>query len=213
LLRFLVFLALISAFLFVVTLARAEIDGDRWRGQSLYEAWGCVACHGRDGLAEDPDAPHLAGQQRNYMFNQLVNFRKRRPSGRLGEKVSERHHQGMAAQTERMRDSDISDIVAFLNRLPCSPGSGVEPISRPGAAAKCDLCHGINGRSPFVAIPVITGQKETYIAQQLYDFRAAAADFWGDNVRSHRFVLAAKMDLTDAEIAATAGYYSQLSCR
>lgn len=191
----------------------AEIDGDRWRGESLFEAWGCVACHGSDGIAVVPYAPHLAGQQRTYMFNQLENFRKERASGRLGEKVSERRHKDMAVSAKRMRDSDISDIVAYLNRLPCSPGSGAAPISRPTIATKCDFCHGINGHSPFAAIPIITGQRETYIAHQLTEFRNAANDFWGENVRSHRFVLAAKMDMTDADIATAARYYAQLSCR
>lgn len=205
--------ALIFLFLVAAAPVRAEIDGDRGRGEMLFDVWGCTACHGQDGLAVVPDAPHLAGQQRTYMFNQLENFRRERASGRLGEKVSERHHQGMAAQAKRMRNSDIADIVAFLNHLPCSTGNGLEPIARPTVATKCDFCHGINGHSPFAAIPTVTGQKESYIGHQLRQFRDAANDFWGDNVRSHRFVLAAKMDLTDADIDAAATYYSRLSCR
>ena len=191
----------------------AEIGGDNRRGADLYEFKGCSACHGLDGLAVDPNAPHLAGQQRTYLFNQLVNFRSDRATARLGEKVSERHHLGMAALATRFRDSDIADIAAYLSDLPCSPGAGVVPPTRPAVATKCEFCHGIQGHSPFAAIPIITGQKQDYIARQLREFRNSAADFWGENIRSNRFVLAAKMDLTNAEIVAAARYFSQLSCR
>jgi cytochrome c553 len=194
--------------------ARAEIDGNPRHGAELYEKKGCVACHGEDGLTVAAEVPHLAGQHRTYLFDQMASFRSSRSNSRLGYKISERRHPGMSTQTKALSNTDISDIAAYLNRLPCSPGQGPAiPPDRPVIATKCEFCHGTQGHSPFIQIPVITGQREDYIVRQLREFRDAAADFWATNLRSHRFILAAKMDLTDVDISTAAKYYARLSCR
>lgn len=36
----------------------------------------CSACHGKDGLSKDPEAPSLAGQSALYIEKQLVDYQK-----------------------------------------------------------------------------------------------------------------------------------------
>ncbi|NIP14184.1 MAG: c-type cytochrome [Pseudomonadales bacterium] len=45
------------------------------RGNALAEAKGCVACHGRDGVAIAPIYPNLAGQWKRYLREQLHAYR------------------------------------------------------------------------------------------------------------------------------------------
>ena len=207
------FLALLATALLYAPPTVAQIDGNAIRGADLYELRGCLACHGPAGLSAKPEIPHLAGQQRTYLYNQLDKFRTQRPRGRLGYKISERYHGTMEPMASRLTDQDISDIAAFLNKLPCSPGQGRVEATRPTIATKCEFCHGTNGNSPFVAIPKITGQHERYIVQQLEAFRDAAQNSDEENVRAHRLMLAATIDIADAQIEAAAKYYSRLSCR
>lgn len=35
----------------------------------------CAACHGREGRAAVPDAPHLAGQKAGYLFDAMRQYR------------------------------------------------------------------------------------------------------------------------------------------
>lgn len=35
----------------------------------------CVVCHGTNGISTAPDAPHLAGQPRQYLVAQMKQFR------------------------------------------------------------------------------------------------------------------------------------------
>ena len=193
--------------------ATADINGNPHRGSDLYELHGCIGCHGAVGLASKSEVPHLAGQQRTYLYNQMDSFRFQRPQGRLGYKISERYHGTMEPVAARLSNQDISDVATYLNSLACSPGQGRPDAPRPKVAAKCDLCHGTDGNSPFVSVPIITGQHEGYIFRQLAAFRDAAQHFDDKNARAHRVVLAAKMDLSDAQIDAAANYYSRLSCR
>lgn len=36
----------------------------------------CSACHGKDGISKDPEAPNLAGQSALYIEKQLVDYQK-----------------------------------------------------------------------------------------------------------------------------------------
>ena len=45
----------------------------------------CVVCHGANGISTAPDAPHLAGQPRQYLVAQMKQFRSgKRPSEVMG---------------------------------------------------------------------------------------------------------------------------------
>ena len=56
----------------------------------------CANCHGAQGLATMPRTPHLAGQDQEYLAEQLKHYR----SGR-------RHHEVMSVIAKMLSDQDI----------------------------------------------------------------------------------------------------------
>lgn len=67
----------------------------------------CAYCHGDAGVAKDKDVPHLAGQQRDYLYNQLVAF-----------KSGKRAHKEMRVMSRQMTDADMDAIAGYYASLP-----------------------------------------------------------------------------------------------
>jgi len=67
----------------------------------------CAYCHGDAGIAKDMDVPHLAGQQREYLYNQLVAFRR-----------GKRAHKEMRTMSRQMTDADMRAIADYYAALP-----------------------------------------------------------------------------------------------
>ena len=69
----------------------------------------CAGCHGMDGKSGVPGLPNLAGQDKTYLKNQLMNFRsKSRTGGQSAIKY------GMAAG---LSDKDINNLAAYFSSL------------------------------------------------------------------------------------------------
>lgn len=69
----------------------------------------CAACHGADGMAVTPDAPHLAGQNEAYLVKALRDYRS-----------GARRHEQMTLLARPLTDTEISNLAAFYSRL--APG-------------------------------------------------------------------------------------------
>lgn len=67
----------------------------------------CAYCHGDAGVAKDKDVPHLAGQQRAYLYNQLVAFR-----------AGKRPHKEMRYMSRQMSEADMQAIADYYASLP-----------------------------------------------------------------------------------------------
>jgi len=74
--------------------------GDPAAGREKARA--CATCHGIDGLAKMPIAPHLAGESEIYIQTQLRAFR----SGK-------RTHEMMSVVAKGLTDEDIADLAAW----------------------------------------------------------------------------------------------------
>ena len=70
------------------------------------KAKACQACHGIDGLAKIPAAPHIAGENAVYLITQLKAFR----SGK-------RQHEIMSVIAKQLTDEDISDLAAWYSGI------------------------------------------------------------------------------------------------
>jgi cytochrome c553 len=92
-LRTLAAAALAAAFL----AAPAAANGDPVAGRA--KARQCATCHGMDGIAKIPIAPHIAGENFTYLQTQLRNFR----SGK-------REHEIMSVVAAALSDADIDDL-------------------------------------------------------------------------------------------------------
>jgi cytochrome c553 len=79
-------------------------NGDPAAGRKL--AAQCQTCHGIDGLARVPIAPHLAGENFTYLQTQLRNYK----SGR-------REHEIMSIVAQTLSDEDIDNLAAWYSSI------------------------------------------------------------------------------------------------
>ena len=66
----------------------------------------CRACHGIDGIAKIPIAPHIAGESTIYLQTQLKAFR----SGK-------REHEIMSVIAKQLSDDDIANLAAWYSSI------------------------------------------------------------------------------------------------
>lgn len=66
----------------------------------------CQTCHGLDGIAQIPIAPHLAGESQIYIETQLKAFRN-----------GKREHEMMSVVAKNLSDEDISDLAAWYSSI------------------------------------------------------------------------------------------------
>ena len=97
-------------------LASPAIAGDLEAGKEKARA--CRVCHGIDGIAKIPIAPHLAGESQVYIETQLKAFR-----------TGKREHEMMTVIAEGLSDEDISDLARWYSAIEISvrmPGEDPE---------------------------------------------------------------------------------------
>ncbi|WP_223385675.1 c-type cytochrome [Oricola cellulosilytica] len=73
------------------------------------KASACSTCHGIDGIAKIPIAPHIAGESEVYLQTQLKAFR----SGK-------REHEIMSIIAKDLSDEDIADLSAWYASIEIS---------------------------------------------------------------------------------------------
>ena len=66
----------------------------------------CQTCHGYDGIARIPNAPHIAGESELYLRGQLKAFR-----------AGKRKHEIMSVIAGQLSDEDISDLSAWYSSI------------------------------------------------------------------------------------------------
>lgn len=85
----------------------AEPEATDAEAGSPREAIGvCVTCHGVDGIAKIPIAPHLAGESRVYIETQLKAFR-----------TGKREHEMMTVIAGGMSDAEIKAVAKWYSAI------------------------------------------------------------------------------------------------
>ncbi len=84
--------------------APVEAAGDPALGRG--KAAQCQTCHGLDGLAKLPIAPHLAGQNEVYLVKALKDYR-----------TGARRDEMMSLVIRELSDKDILDLAAYYGRI------------------------------------------------------------------------------------------------
>ena len=74
--------------------------GDVTAGRKLVRM--CGACHGVDGIAKNPEAANLAGQDAGYLSRQLLSFRS-----------GERKNEVMSLLAKTLTNQQIADVSAY----------------------------------------------------------------------------------------------------
>lgn len=67
----------------------------------------CVFCHGPTGIAVNPSYPNLNGQNAQYLFQSMQDYKNGNRKGPLAEM--------MQAQLSRLNEQDLKDIAAYYS--------------------------------------------------------------------------------------------------
>ncbi|MDL0430958.1 cytochrome c [Marinobacter sp. TBZ242] len=74
----------------------------------------CAACHGKNGIAQIPGYPNLAGQNEQYLVSALKAYKNKQRSG--GQSAV------MQGQATGLSDEDIANLAAYYSSLPADGG-------------------------------------------------------------------------------------------
>lgn len=133
----------------------------------------CGACHGPTGSSPNPEWPNLAGQQAEYIAEQLALF-----------KANVRPNAIMQPMALTIADADVADVAAyFVSQTPTGRDADAalvamgQTLYRAGDGARgipaCLACHGPDGRGNGPARwPALRGQYATYAYNQLKAYAA-----------------------------------------
>ena len=88
-----------------IQIGQAELIGNVLAGQR--KAVLCTLCHGPAGVSANPSMPSLAGQQEQYLANQIKAF-----------KIGLRAEVTMYPYVQGLSDQDIADLAAYYAALP-----------------------------------------------------------------------------------------------
>jgi len=167
-------------------LADEPAVGDPVAGKKI--AGQCRTCHGIDGYAKIPIAPHIGGEPAPYLRNQLTAFRD-----------GTRTHEMMSVVAKMLTDEQINDVAAWYAYPIATATLTADPSGAPEA---CTACHGVDGIAVIEDAPNLTGETNIYIDTQLKAFRLGN--------RKHEIMSAVAAEMTDAEIRAVADWYGSV---
>ena len=166
----------------------------------------CASCHGPEGRSRNPSFPILAGQQREYLENQLHAFHDK-------TRADPHAHTYMWGMAANLDNATIAGLAAFFSSQRPAPGTEQDPVMVAGGARifkdgiasenvpACNLCHGEHGEGAD-AVPRLAGQHRVYLVGQLSAFRA--------NSRANETMHANVQGITDAQIDAISAYFASL---
>jgi len=153
--------------------AGGAAEGDAAAGKAKVMV--CLACHGPNGNALVPTWPKLAGQHAQYIYKQLMDFKR-----------GARENAQMNPQVIPLSKQDFRDIAAYYSVQQQTPGTKDlataelgERIYRGGnpttGVAPCTGCHGPAGAGLGTAkFPRVAGQHAQYLDSTLKGFRTGA---------------------------------------
>lgn len=162
----------------------ADIIGDRDAGRQI--SGQCRTCHGTDGFATIPIAPHIGGEPEAYLRAQLTAFRD-----------GTREHEVMTIVAANLSDQQIADLAAWYAGHSATAELTADPAGAPEA---CVACHGTDGIHLVDDAPNLAGETNIYIDTQLKAFRSGQ--------RTHEVMSEVAAELTNEEIRAYADWYA-----
>ena len=151
-----------------------DLSDPRVSGKTLAQQV-CSICHGLDGNSISPKFPRLAGQQKQYLENQLKDFRARHRADPPGPEY-------MWGIARSLTDEQIAGLADYFSMQTPKPNTPAPPavvaegrrLYENGLPEKetppCAACHGpdAQGRGGF---PRLAGQYEYYLLRQLHVFQ------------------------------------------
>jgi cytochrome c553 len=180
-----------GVFLAESVFAADDSIGDPAVGRKL--ASQCRTCHGLDGYAKIPIAPHIGGEPASYISGQLRAFRS-----------GERKHEMMTVVAATLDEQKIVDVAAWYASLEAKAITP-EDIDLRKKPEVCVTCHGEDGISLAMDAPNLAAESIVYISTQLKAFR--------NGKRKHPVMTAIAANLSDEDIRAVSKWYSAIELK
>ncbi|PUB18962.1 c-type cytochrome [Yoonia sediminilitoris] len=181
-----ILLALGGVILAGAGLAQEKLAGDPEEGRKLVRQ--CQTCHGRDGVARIPIAPHIGGEPMPYLTAQLTAFRE-----------GTREHEMMTVVARGLTDQAIANLAAWYAQQQVQVVLSAPAEDAPEA---CVSCHGADGLSGAPDVPNLAGESTIYLETQLKAFR--------NGKRTHDIMSDIAAELSDQDIRALASWYAAI---
>jgi sulfide dehydrogenase cytochrome subunit len=153
----------------------------------------CVGCHGANGIAIEPDAPHLDGQPEPVLIEMITSLQQtKRPT-----------------KVKMHRDVATADIVPLARHYAEQKARRPKSATNPELVAhgetlyqnRCAKCHMDNGRDSDKGAPLMAAQKPDYLVAQMQAFKSGQRKF--------PFLMDdAYLGLSDEELAAIANFFA-----
>ncbi len=171
-------------------------------GAQLFVDKGCTACHGEDANTSlEPGYPRLAGQNADYMFNQMKDIKDGKRANGLAPDT-------MKPILEEVTEAEMRALADYVSGL-TNPAMAAKPADGPGkklyATKTCIACHGKDGKKPIMkTYPYLAGQDKLYAFNQMKDIKTGARTNGNTNAMKTVMHL-----VSDQELEAIAEYLSQ----
>jgi len=155
----------------------------------------CLNCHGDNGISKIPEVPNLAGQNPDYLLEQIRKF----GSG-------ERKDQFMQGLIKVLKEEERVQIALFYGSEGVKP-SAADPALVPRGkdlfTRLCARCHGEAAHGD-ATIPRLAGQQMPYLQSSITRYRDKTG------VRNNQLMSIATSTLKNDDIKAIANYLTQL---
>lgn len=171
--------------------AAPALSGDPAAGRKVANM--CRTCHGLDGFAKIPIAPHIGGEPSSYLQRQLLAF-----------KSGARRHEMMSVVASSLSEQQIDDVSAWYAayKATASLPAGADPAAAPEG---CTACHGADGIALYDEAPNLAGETNIYIDTQLKAFKRGK--------RTHELMSGIAEAMSDEEIRAAADWYASVELK
>ncbi len=153
----------------------------------------CSSCHGLNGNSIFPLTPKLAGQNVDYIVNQLKAF-----------KTGRRNNDTMKLISQSLSNIEMFALATFYSTQDSNILNGNALLIKKGKEkySMCWGCHGNNGEGPG-SYPRIAGQHSQYTTQQLNNYKKG--------VRFNPVMNAVVAELSVIDMEALGAYIATLS--
>jgi cytochrome c553 len=167
--------------LVAVTAAHATSEEQLKAGKRVYMTKTCLACHGRGGAAPVLSYPMLAGQNEDYIIDQMEVIRDGERVGTVDAATGHPFVQGMVDIMHLVSQDDIENVAAWLTEQPAAAPKPLDPAPDPDLLAAgekafkqlgCRACHGPDGSKPTnKRYPFISGMNPEYAIRAMTEIR------------------------------------------
>ena len=199
---------ILVAMLLLSSAVNAQATGDSVRVHELV-AERCAACHAVDGNSVVDSYPRLAGQNPEYLLQQLEMFKG------LDGHSPLRRSPLMEPAVADLSEDDMRSLAAYYARQipeakesadarPSKLGERVYAAGSAEGSPACATCHQVDGAGVPGVFPRLAGQHPEYVAAELENYKHGRRGGKGKAMTTIGALL------SDEEIKAVAGYIGAL---